>query len=158
MRRREWLQGLAALALPAAGLAFETGRFDPARDAAADLAQALAAARAQRRHVIVDVGGEWCAWCHVLDRFVRSEAEVRAAIEQDYLWLKVNYSPSNRNERVLAAWPKVAGYPHLFVLDGDGRLVASQPCAALEAGKGYDRGRMLAFLAQHRPAVLAPRQ
>jgi hypothetical protein len=35
-------------------------RFDPKRDAAADLAYALELARAQGKRVLVDVGGEWC--------------------------------------------------------------------------------------------------
>ena len=42
--------GLLAQDLPA--------KFDPARDAAADLATATAAAKAQHKRVLVDVGGE----------------------------------------------------------------------------------------------------
>jgi len=64
--------------------------------------------------------------------------------------LKVNYSPANKNEAVLSRWPKVKGYPHLFVLDEEGRLVHTQPTSELEAGKGYDRQKMLHFLRQYR--------
>lgn len=41
-------------------------KFDPARDPAKDVA--AAATTAQGKRVIVDVGGQWCAWCHILDR------------------------------------------------------------------------------------------
>lgn len=51
-------------------------KFDPARDAAAAVAAATATAKAQRKRVMVDVGGEWCSWCHILDRFVTSNADV----------------------------------------------------------------------------------
>ena len=120
--------------------------FDPARDASRDLANALALAKAQDKRVIVDVGGEWCTWCHILDRFIAANPEVRARIEAHYVWLKINFSPQNANEAVLSRWPRVAGYPHLFVLDASGALVHSQDTGALEDGRSYDKGRFLAFL------------
>lgn len=153
MRKRQLLALLAALPW-AAGWTAESlpARFDPRRDALADLAQALAAAQAQGKAVLVDVGGEWCTWCHILDRFLASRAEVRRTLEEHYVWLKVNYSPQNRNEALLSRWPRAAGYPHLYVLDGAGQLLASQATGELEAGKDYDEARMLAFLRRHRRA------
>ena len=134
--------GLLAQDLPA--------KFDPARDAVVDLATATAAARAQHKRVLVDVGGEWWPWCHILDRFVAANAEVKKLVDENYVWLKLNWSPQNRNEAVLSRWPRVKGYPHLFVLDGDGRLVHSQDTGQLEAGKDYDNDKVLAFLRQQR--------
>jgi thiol:disulfide interchange protein len=125
-------------------------KFDPARDAAADVATAAATAKAQRKRVLVDVGGEWCSWCHILDSFIASNADVKKLVDDHYVWVKVNWSPQNKNEALLARWPKFAGYPHLFVLDGDGALIQSQDTGALEAGKSYDKDKMLAFLRQYR--------
>ncbi|HXR57107.1 MAG TPA: thioredoxin family protein [Casimicrobiaceae bacterium] len=121
-------------------------RFDPSRDAAADVAQAVATASAQGKRVIVDVGGEWCSWCHILDRFIASNADVRALIDAKYVWVKVNYSKENRNRALLSHWPAIEGYPHLFVLDANGRLVHSQDTSELESGKGYDKPRVVAML------------
>ena len=125
-------------------------RFDPARDAGADLAAAVSLARAQGKRVLVDVGGEWCSWCHILDHAIATDDELRALRDQYYVWLKINFSPTNRNEQVLSRWPKVAGYPHLFVLDENGRLLHSQSTGALESGRSYDRGKLLHFLSEHR--------
>jgi thioredoxin-related protein len=145
---RRWVLSLLICAAAWQGAAAQglAAKFDPRRDAAADVAQALAQAAAQGKRVIVDVGGEWCAWCHILDRFIARNDEVQALIEAHFIWVKVNWSPANRNERLLGKWPKVSGYPHLFVLDGNGRVVRSQPTAQLESGKDYDQGKMLAFL------------
>jgi len=121
-------------------------RFDPARDAAADVAQAVAMAKADGKRVIVDVGGEWCSWCHILDRFIASHADVRALIDARYVWVKVNVSKENRNRAFLARWPGIEGYPHLFILDAGGRLVHSQDTGVLESGKGYDEARFVAML------------
>jgi hypothetical protein len=58
----------------------------------------------------------------------------------------VNYSKDNTNAAFLGRWPKIRGYPHLFVLGPDGALLHSQDTSELEAGNGYDRQKMLAFL------------
>ena len=38
------------------------------------------------------------------------------------------------------------GYPHLFVLDAGGALLHSQDTGVLEAGRGYDKAKFVAFL------------
>ena len=126
-------------------------RFDPSRDAAADVASAVATAQAQGKRVLVDVGGEWCPWCHLLDHFMADNPEAGRLRDEHYVWVKVNWSPENKNEKLLARWPKVSGYPHLFVLDGRGQLVHSQNTAELEAGRGYDAAKMMAFLRRYAP-------
>lgn len=125
-------------------------RFDPTRDAAADVATAVAMAKAQGKRVLVDVGGDWCSWCRLMDAFFAANADARKLRDDNYVWVKVNWSPQNKNEALLARWPRFVGYPHLFVLDGDGALIQSQDTGALEAGKSYDKDKMLAFLRQYR--------
>lgn len=128
-------------------------KFDPAREAANDIASAIAQAKGEGKRVLVDVGGEWCSWCHIMDRFIAANADIKALRDANYVWVKVNYSKENRNEALLSRWPKVAGYPHLFILDGDGRLLHSQDTGALEAGNNYDHARFAAFLRTWAPAT-----
>jgi len=149
---RARLIAIALLGFAIAAAAAELpARFDPSRDAAADVAEAIALANAQGKHVIVDVGGEWCSWCHILDRFIAGNPDVRSLIDAKYIWVKVNFSKENRNEALLARWPKVAGYPHLFVLDANGRLLHSQDTGRLESGNGYDRRKFVAMLQRWAP-------
>ena len=119
--------------------------FDPSRDAAKDVADAAVLAKTQGKRVMVDVGGEWCSWCHTMDDFIASNADLKALIDSRYVWVKVNYSKENKNEAFLSRWPKIEGYPHLFVLDADGHLLHSQDTGELEAGKSYDKAKFLAF-------------
>jgi thioredoxin-related protein len=126
-------------------------KFEPSRNAARDVGAAVAMAKSQGKRVIVDVGGEWCSWCHILDRFITDNPDIGALIGERYVWVKVNYSKENKNGVVLSRWPKVAGYPHLFVLDANGKLVHSQDTGALEAGKSYDKAKVLAFLKRWGP-------
>jgi thiol:disulfide interchange protein len=149
--RRSVLAASAALVLPLPLLAQTLpAKFDPARDAAADVATATSMAKAQKKRVLVDVGGEWCSWCHILDAYIASNADVKKLVDDHYVWVKVNWSPQNKNETLLSRWPKVKGYPHLFVLDAEGTLLHSQNTGDLESGKGYDKERMLAFLREFR--------
>jgi len=142
---------LAPLRVRAAPAGELPQQFDPKRDAARDLDNALSMARATNRHVLVDVGGEWCSWCHALDRFFASNADLKRLRDNWYVLLKINWSPENTNAAVLRRWPKTVGYPHFFVLDADGRLLHSQDTGVLESGSSYDHAAMRAFLVKWAP-------
>ena len=132
-------------------------KFDPSRDAVADVATAVAVAQAQGKRVLVDVGGEWCSWCRLMDAFFAANADARKLRDDNYVWVKVNWSPQNRNEVLLSRWPRIRGYPHLFVLDGAGRLLHSQNTGLLEdtEGERYEKAKILDFLRDHRPPAAA---
>jgi len=126
-------------------------KFDPTRDAAKDIDAAVAEAKRAGKHVILDVGGEWCGWCHALDRYFREHPQILAVREKHYVWLKVNYSQENKNTAVLSRYPAIPGYPHFFVLDQQGKLLQSQGTAVLEKGPSYDDDKMMEFLLKWAP-------
>jgi thioredoxin-related protein len=126
-------------------------KFDPKRDAAKDIEAALVEAKKSGRNVLLDVGGEWCIWCRRLDSLFASHADLRDYLESKYVEVKVNYSKENENKEVLSRYPPVAGYPHLFVLDAQGKLLHSQNTGDLESGKGHDPAKVKAFLKQWAP-------
>ncbi|MEZ5937444.1 MAG: thioredoxin family protein [Hyphomonadaceae bacterium] len=131
---------------------FVVDAYDPARDPVADLELATEAAAASGKMVLIDVGGEWCSWCHILDRYLAGNDDVRTAFARSFVAVKVNYSPDNRNEGFLSAYGEIPGYPHFIVLDASGRLVASEPTSPLEQERGYNRRKMLAFAKKYAPA------
>jgi thiol:disulfide interchange protein len=129
--------------------------FDPARDAAADLQEALAEAKRTSRNVLLDVGGKWCIWCRIMDDFFEANLALAQLREANYVTVKINFSPENKNETLLSKYPNIPGYPHLFVLDADGKLLHSQSTAELEAGKSYNLEKFTAFLKQWSPVGIA---
>ena len=120
--------------------------YDMKADPKKDLAAAVARASAENRHILLEIGGEWCSWCHRLEKFMTANAEVKSALAAKFVVVKVNVSPENENAAFLADYPDIFGYPHLFVLDGDGSLLHSQETGALESGESYDAGRWLEFI------------
>ena len=125
--------------------------YDPARHADQDIQGAVAEAGRTGRNVLIKVGGNWCIWCRIMDNFFHEHADLEALLEKNYVVVYVNFSPENKNEAVLSRYPKVAGYPHLFVLDGTGKLLQSEDTSVLEEGKGYNAERMREFLLKWAP-------
>jgi thiol:disulfide interchange protein len=125
--------------------------YDPRRDPERDLQSAIGEARAGAKRIILELGGEWCGWCHLLERVTHEDQEISRLWSRAFVTVKVNVSQENGNERFLARYPSVAGYPHLFVLDSDGQLLQSQATAEFEEGRGYSRERILAFLNRWAP-------
>jgi thiol:disulfide interchange protein len=126
-------------------------KFDPGRDAAKDIEAGIAQARESGRRVLLDVGGEWCIWCKRLDQLFEENRDLAELLHRNYVTVKVNYSKENKNELVLSRYPKVAGYPHLFVLENDGTLLHSQDTGQLEKGKAHDPAKVMAFLKSWAP-------
>jgi thioredoxin-related protein len=137
---------IAALLYLNTSLCQEREKFDPKRDAAKDIENAVSEAHKSDKRVLLDVGGEWCIWCHRLDQFFSDNKDIHDLLKQNYVVVKVNYSPENKNEKVLSKYPGIPGYPHIFILDKNGKLVYSQNTGELEKDKGYDRDKVIAFL------------
>ena len=122
--------------------------FDPYRDAAKDLQEATVLARTSGKNVLVEVGGNWCSWCRRLNMLFDENKEIKEILASNFVMVHLNWSKENKNEAVLAHYPKIAGYPHFFVLDGEGKLLKSQDSGALEEGDHHDPEKVKAFLSQ----------
>lgn len=127
-------------------------QYDPARDAAKDIDAAVLEAARSGRRVLLEVGGEWCIWCHRLDAFWEEYPDIAELLDANYVMVKVNFSPDNENKEVLSRYPEIPGYPHFFVLDADGSLLHSQDTGKLETGDRHDPEKVLAFLEEWAPA------
>jgi thiol:disulfide interchange protein len=125
--------------------------YDPARNPANDLKQAIAEAERTHRRILLDVGGQWCIWCKYLDQFFDSHPDLKAYRDKNYVWMKVNFSRDNENKDFLAQYPSIPGYPHIFVLTSEGRFYHSQDTSPLEEGKGYSPERVKEFLEKWAP-------
>ena len=129
----------------------EREKFDPSRDAAKDIENAIVHAEKENKRILLDVGGEWCIWCHRLNDFILADKEIDSTLHANFVVVKVNYSKENKNEQFLSNYPKVEGYPHFFVLGKDGKLLLSKNTGELEAEKSYSKEKLLSFLNEWKP-------
>lgn len=122
--------------------------YNPRADAKADLKNAIAKAKAENKHVLIQVGGNWCSWCIKFHKMATTDAKVDSIIKADYVYLLLNYSPDCKNYDVLKTLqnPQRFGFPVFVILDGNGNLLHTQDSGLLELDKGYDPKKVFTFL------------
>ena len=118
--------------------------------------KAVALAKSEGKHVICQVGGNWCPWCLRLIDQIDSDTLVNKIINENYIYIHVNYNPRKKTGSVSAKHaaaltqrlgnPSRFGFPVLVVLDSDGRRIHTQDSSFLEEGKGYSSEKILRFL------------
>ena len=149
------MEPMSPLYLVLALLIFAPGQsrsagYDPARDPIRDLEATVKQAQQDNKRIVVVLGGEWCAWCHVLENYLRDNADVRSAWSSAFITLKVNFSRENENRAFLKQFPDAPAFPHFFVLEKDGKLLHSQSSLELEDGTTYSKDRMMRFIGKWR--------
>ena len=126
--------------------------FDPSRKPAGDVKEAVIEAKRTNKRIILDVGGDWCIWCHRLDHYIDSDNEIKTFFNNNFIVVKVNFSKENKNEEFLSKYPEIPGYPHFFVLEKNGEFLHSQNTGELEQDKGYSKEKMMGFLKKWAPS------
>ena len=128
-------------------------RYDPDRDAFEDGRNAIQLAKSTQRHVLIELGGDWCKWCHVMDKFLDDNPDIRAQLHETFVILKINVSDANDNAKFLAAFPKPLGYPHMYIADNNGSILLSKDTAEFLSQGQYSRQRFTEFLEQWKSHV-----
>jgi thiol:disulfide interchange protein len=128
-------------------------KFDSKRDAAADIRAAIVEAQRTGKRIILDVGGDWCTWCHVLDKFFEQHSEIAELRDKNFITVNIYYGHEEKNEKALSRFPKVEGIPHFFVLEKDGSFLFSQAMLKLETGGEPSVLKMKDFLMKWAPGT-----
>lgn len=131
--------------------------YDPAANAMLELRSAVAQAAANGKHVLVQVGGNWCSWCHKLDKLFTTDERIDSLMQADFVLLRVNYSKENENEQILRLLegPERFGFPVMLVLDSSGRLLHTQDSGQLEKDGAHDPEQVYRFLYLWRPEAVS---
>ncbi len=120
--------------------------YDPKRKPTEDLATTVKQATARNRRILLQVGGNWCGWCRTMSRYFHENDTVAAALAENFIIMKVNWSPENPNGFFLKDYPDIESFPHLFVLESDGKLLHSQPTEGFEKRGSYNEEALLEFV------------
>jgi thiol:disulfide interchange protein len=128
--------------------------YNPDADAKADLKRAIDQAKKENKHVLVQIGGNWCPWCLRFHAMATGPTKIDSLIKADYVYLLLNYSKENKNWDLMErfGFPNRFGFPVFVVLDGDGKELHIQDSGLLEHPdpkiKGYDTTKVVTFLKQ----------
>jgi thioredoxin-related protein len=119
--------------------------YDVQRDPNDDGRAALTLAKQTKRKVLIEVGGDWCSWCHVMDKFIKDHPAVEKRLHEIFVVLKVNISEANDNAEFMAAFPPAQGYPHMYITDSSGSILHSQDTAEFRENKQYSERLFMIF-------------
>lgn len=125
--------------------------YDPSRDPTADLKAAVSQARKENKRILLEVGGEWCIYCRILNKMILDNEQLASRLHASFVVVKVNFSEDVKNEAFLSQYPKIPSYPHLFVLDKDGKLLLSQTPDDFMKDDKYVPELVLAFVEKWGP-------
>lgn len=134
--------------------------YDPAIDGMRQINEAITKAKSSGKHVLIQYGGNWCPWCLRFDAFCKSDPEISKIIGDNYVPVKLNYSPENKNDAANAFLgnPTRFGFPVFIIIDGNGKVLHIQDSGLLESGQGYDQKKVAGFMKNWTTSAIVPKK
>jgi thioredoxin-related protein len=127
-------------------------------DAMEQINQAVLLAMSENKHVLIQVGGNWCPWCIKIQQFMDQHSRIDSIIRSDYVLIHVNYSKENKNPEAMARlqYPQRFGFPVFVILDTEGNRIHTQNTLYLEEEESYNEKRLFDFLHNWNRAAVDP--
>lgn len=134
--------------------------YDPTLDGMKQINEAVAKANGMGRHVLIQYGGNWCPWCIKFDAFCKADTAISRIIGDNYIPIKLNYSPENKNDaaNIFLGNPTRFGFPVFIILDGKGKVLHIQDSGLLEEGPGYNKQKVTGFFKNWTAAAIVPKK
>ena len=134
--------------------------YKPEENAEKEIAKAIKEAKAEGKHVFIQIGGNWCIWCMRFNNFVTENKSIDSLVKANYVEYHLNWSKENTNSKILAKYgfPQRFGFPVFLILDGKGKLLHTQNSGYLESGKSYDEEKVKGFFLDWTRGALDPAQ
>ncbi len=134
--------------------------YKPSENAEKAIEAAVKDAKDKGKHVLIQVGGNWCIWCARFNNFITEDSDIKNYVESNYVVYHLNYSPENKNKKILEKYgfPQRFGFPVFLILNGKGELLHTENSAYLEEGKAYSKLKVIEFLKNWSKAAFDPAQ
>ena len=135
--------------------------YKPEEKAEIEIANAVSEAKRSGKHVLIQIGGNWCIWCARFHEFVAKDSQLDSLMNTNYVVYHLNYSKENYNAKLLTKYnfPQRFGFPVFLILDGEGTMLHTQNSWYLEDGKtSYEREKVKSFFNEWSKRALDPSQ
>jgi thioredoxin-related protein len=132
--------------------------YNPDTNAIEVISSAVDQAKQENKHVLIQIGGNWCPWCIKLHNFIKENEPIDSLIQADYVLIRVNYSKENKNPEIMEMleFPQRFGFPVLVILNGEGQRLHTQNTLYLEEDEYYSEKRLKDFLLDWNRAAIDP--
>lgn len=134
--------------------------YHPEENAKQEISKKVKEAKSSGKHVLLQIGGNWCVWCARFNDFVTTDKLIDSLVNDNYVVYHMNYSKENFNIELLKKYkfPQRFGFPVFLILNDEGDLIHTQNSAYLESGKGYDKEKVIAFFKDWTSKAIDPSQ
>lgn len=121
--------------------------YHPDADASAQIRQALVEATAQRKRVILDFGGNWCADCQILHYYLHQQPNA-SLVAKNFIVVPIDVGHLDRNLDIAHKYGVAVehGVPAVAVLDASGQLIYGQSHGGFDAMVRNDPTAVTHFL------------
>lgn len=132
--------------------------YNPEADAKKDIELAIEKAQKENKHILIQIGGNWCGWCKLFHDLTTTDEDLVQYIDENYEVIHLNYSKENTNLEVLEKldFPQRFGFPVFVILDKNGQRIHTQNSGYLEEGQGHSQKKVMEFLKHWSPAAINP--
>ena len=133
--------------------------YDIDADPSVQFEQALKQAQEMNKHVMVQIGGNWCSWCYRFHDFHTKDAELDSLMKADYVLINVNFNPKNKHDLFERLdFPERFGFPVIVITDATGKRLHTQNSWYLEDGaSSYDKEKFKMFLKNWTKVAVDPK-
>jgi len=124
-------------------------------DARKEIDDALKAAAADNKRVMLMFGGNWCYDCHVLDQALH-EGQAGQIVKDGFLIVHVDIGEGNKNLDLVTKYETTIdfGVPTVVLLNVSGRVIYSSTKGEFEAARKMMKKDLVAFLNEWKSAVV----
>ena len=126
--------------------------YDESADGSKQIADALATATKEHKHVLLQFGANWCGWCHKLHKLFETDKNIAEALKSDYVVVMIDVNKGHNNDTdTKYGHPMRFGLPALVVLNADGKQLVTQDTGKLEEGDHHSPDKVMIFLKDWAP-------
>jgi thioredoxin-related protein len=125
--------------------------YDENADGERLLAEAILRARAEGKRVLIEWGGNWCGWCHKLHDVFKNDELVAPIVSREYELVLIDCTKNRELMESYGGKDTRYAFPHLTILDVDGKVLTNQETGSLEVGSKHDPEAVAGFLKKWQP-------
>ena len=128
--------------------------YDETANGEKQLTEALEKAKKEGKHVLIQMGGNWCKWCLRFNEFVNNDSQIKKVAEENYVVLHLNYNKKDTAMLERLEHPDRFGFPVIIILDENGKRLHTQNAYYLEESEGYHAKKVLSCYEDWTPSAI----
>lgn len=128
--------------------------YDETANGEKQLTEALEKAKKEGKHVLIQMGGNWCKWCLRFNEFVNNNPEIKKVADENYVVLHLNFDKKDKEMLEKLEHPDRFGFPVIIILDENGKRLHTQNSYYLEEGESYHKKKVLSCYEDWTPSAI----